>query len=267
MGASAPGQLYPTAVGEPAAWGASTSERPADDKVWQTTKLPNACALSTPGSFHPSNLKALLSPSVQHRFQLTWLPSPTVALPNPLPQPRKIPLLFRKRSSTRKLLLHRPATPFDGYDHLGGGAAAALLELLSVTPICYVTDPGWLYLGVSRTLTLTLLPPVKVGETVRIKAEVLAVGKRLATVKALIRSEEDGAVMVTAEHKIVRSALVSRRAAAVGFSRGISGVKLRWSCVGPTTVEIIRHPELCFHFLVDTMAIRMEGIPTQGEMW
>lgn len=72
-------------------------------------------------------------------------------------------------------------------------------------PTCHSTDPNWIRPGVSRTLTLTFLRPVKLGETVRIETEVLAIGKTLATVRAVIRSEKDGSVMVTAEHGIVRS--------------------------------------------------------------
>lgn len=86
---------------------------------------------------------------------------------------------------------------------LSGGAATTLLDFLTTLPLCHVSDPAWAYLGVSRTLSLTFLRPVPSGQTVRIECEVLGVGRKLATVRATVRSEKDGGVMIVAEHGLV----------------------------------------------------------------
>lgn len=43
------------------------------------------------------------------------------------------------------------------------------------------------------------------GETVRIECEILGIGRAQATVRAVIKSEADGGLMVTAEHGLVRN--------------------------------------------------------------
>lgn len=85
---------------------------------------------------------------------------------------------------------------------LSGGAATTLIDFLTTLPLCHVADPAWAYLGVSRTLSLTFLKPAPAGKTVRIECEVLGVGRKLATVRATVKSE-DGAVLIVAEHGLV----------------------------------------------------------------
>ncbi|SPN97680.1 uncharacterized protein DNG_01193 [Cephalotrichum gorgonifer] len=87
--------------------------------------------------------------------------------------------------------------------NLSGGAAATLLDYLTTLPICLVNSPSWIYLGISRNLSLTFLQPAPLGETVRVDCEVLGIGKRMATIRAEIKREADGTVLVVAEHSVV----------------------------------------------------------------
>ena len=68
-------------------------------------------------------------------------------------------------------------------------------------PLALVSKPGfWYYLGVSRTINTTYLRPIPVGTEIFIECEVVAIGKRLATLSGKMRRATDGALLATCEH-------------------------------------------------------------------
>jgi len=65
-------------------------------------------------------------------------------------------------------------------NNLHGGCTATIFDFTTTTALFPMSKPGfWEYAGVSRTLNVTYLKPVPVGETVIIECEVVSIGKRL----------------------------------------------------------------------------------------
>lgn len=54
--------------------------------------------------------------------------------------------------------------------------------------------------GVTRTLNVTYLRPVPLGETVLVECEVVHAGKRLCALKGVMKRESDGAILTSCEH-------------------------------------------------------------------
>jgi acyl-coenzyme A thioesterase 13 len=80
--------------------------------------------------------------------------------------------------------------PFYGnrMSNMHGGALALVFDMC--TTIC--TGPiarkdFWWFGGVSRKLDVTYLRPVKVGSIIVIECEVLQIGRRLATIRGVVR--------------------------------------------------------------------------------
>lgn len=68
-------------------------------------------------------------------------------------------------------------------------------------PLALVSKPGfWYYLGVSRNINTTYLRPIPVGTEIFIECEVVAIGKRLASLSGKMRRAVDGALLATCEH-------------------------------------------------------------------
>ncbi len=64
--------------------------------------------------------------------------------------------------------------------NLHGGAAATILDDFTTLPIALVRKTGfWEWMGVSRTLSVTLLNAVAEGEEVEVLAELVSIGKRM----------------------------------------------------------------------------------------
>lgn len=94
--------------------------------------------------------------------------------------------------------------PKDNQNRMGnmhGGCTASLFDLCTTLAIGLISKPGfWFYLGVSRTLNCTYLKPIPVGSKIFIECEVTSIGKTLATIRGVMRSQSDGAVLTTCEH-------------------------------------------------------------------
>ena len=82
-----------------------------------------------------------------------------------------------------------------------GGAVALIFDMC--TSMClapFARQDFWLFGGVSRTLNVTYMRPILQGTTVLIECEVLQVGKRLATIRGVMKSKADGRVLCSCEH-------------------------------------------------------------------
>ena len=85
--------------------------------------------------------------------------------------------------------------------NLHGGCAATLFDFCTTMPLTLINKPGfWAYLGVTRTLQVTYIRPVPIGEEVFIECEILHAGKNLATMKGTMRRKRDNAVLCVCEH-------------------------------------------------------------------
>lgn len=85
--------------------------------------------------------------------------------------------------------------------NLHGGCAATLFDYCTTLPLALINKPGfWQSMGVSRTLNVTYMRPVSVGEQVTIQCEVVQVGKKLATLRGVMRRKSDGLLLAACEH-------------------------------------------------------------------
>ncbi|KAH7314072.1 HotDog domain-containing protein [Rhexocercosporidium sp. MPI-PUGE-AT-0058] len=85
--------------------------------------------------------------------------------------------------------------------NLHGGCTSTIFDMCTTAALAPIAQPGfWVFAGVSRTLNVTYIRPVPVGEKVLIESEVVHAGKRLCSLMGVIRRASDGAVMATCEH-------------------------------------------------------------------
>ncbi|KAG9248471.1 putative acyl-coenzyme A thioesterase 13, partial [Calycina marina] len=85
--------------------------------------------------------------------------------------------------------------------NLHGGCAATIFDVCTTTALAPIAKPGyWAYAGVSRTLNVTYIRPIAIGEEIVIESVVVHAGKRLATITGTMRRKSDGAMMATCEH-------------------------------------------------------------------
>lgn len=67
------------------------------------------------------------------------------------------------------------------FNTLHGGATAAIFDICTTIALALVRKEGfWMMAGVSRTLNVTYLEPVHVGEEVEVEATIMKIGKRLS---------------------------------------------------------------------------------------
>jgi acyl-coenzyme A thioesterase 13 len=84
--------------------------------------------------------------------------------------------------------------------NLHGGAASALFDNLSSTALYTIGRPGfWDNLGVTRSLSVRYHRPLPKSTTVRMICHVVAAGKRMATVAAVMETT-DGKVCASCVH-------------------------------------------------------------------
>ncbi|KAH8804995.1 putative acyl-coenzyme A thioesterase 13, partial [Xylogone sp. PMI_703] len=85
--------------------------------------------------------------------------------------------------------------------NLHGGCTATIFDFLTTCALAPIAREGfWAYAGVSRTLNVTYLRPVPLGEEVVIECEVVHAGKRLCALKGVMKRKRDGAVLAICEH-------------------------------------------------------------------
>lgn len=88
--------------------------------------------------------------------------------------------------------------------NMHGGAVAMIFDMC--TTMCaapLATKDFWIFGGVSRTLSVTFLRPVREGVDLTIECEVLQQGQRLSTIRGVMR-DGDGSVLSVAEHNKAR---------------------------------------------------------------
>jgi uncharacterized protein (TIGR00369 family) len=84
---------------------------------------------------------------------------------------------------------------------LHGGCTATIFDICTTLALACVARPGcWDMLGVSRTLNITYMAPVRAGEQVLIACEIVQVGRNLATLRGIITKAEGGQIVATCEH-------------------------------------------------------------------
>ena len=94
-----------------------------------------------------------------------------------------------------------------------GGATALILDVCTSLALVMIWREGfWENLGVSRTLNVTYVKPVREGEEVEVVAEIVAVGKRMCVIRGTMRrvrreregegegEVEGGEVLASCEH-------------------------------------------------------------------
>ncbi|KAI6712749.1 hypothetical protein PZA11_002042 [Diplocarpon coronariae] len=85
--------------------------------------------------------------------------------------------------------------------NLHGGCSSTIFDFCTTAALAPIAQPGfWVFAGVSRTLNVTYIRPIPVGERVLVECEVVHAGKRLCSLKGTMRSEKDGKVLATCEH-------------------------------------------------------------------
>lgn len=85
--------------------------------------------------------------------------------------------------------------------NLHGGCTATLFDYCTTLPLALINRPGyWQFMGVSRTLNVTYMRPVPAGEEVLLECEIVQVGKKLATLRGVMRRKKDKALLAICEH-------------------------------------------------------------------
>jgi uncharacterized protein (TIGR00369 family) len=85
--------------------------------------------------------------------------------------------------------------------NLHGGCTATLFDICTTVALAPIAKPGfWAYAGVTRTLNVTYLRPMVEGEEIILECEVVHAGKRLCTIKGMMKRKSDGAITAICEH-------------------------------------------------------------------
>jgi acyl-coenzyme A thioesterase 13 len=110
------------------------------------------------------------------------------------------PILLDARENFTKWKLTIGSELCNKGGNLHGGAAATILDNLTSTALVTIAREGFLDGGhVSRTITMTYLRPVPLGEEVTVENEVMAAGRNTANVVGKIFNRE-GKLCVTCVH-------------------------------------------------------------------
>ncbi|KAI1506652.1 HotDog domain-containing protein [Biscogniauxia marginata] len=94
----------------------------------------------------------------------------------------------------------------NGVTGVHGGCTASLFDHCTSMVLPLISRPGfWKFLGISRTLNVTYVRPMPVGEPVDVECEVVHAGRRLAALRGVARAaargaEGQGPVLAICEH-------------------------------------------------------------------
>lgn len=92
----------------------------------------------------------------------------------------------------------------NGSGNLHGGAQSMMYDICSSLVLQSIGKRGgWINAGVSRTLTVNYLRPAPEGTEMEMECEVVAAGKTLSMLRAVLRRADNGAVISTCEHNKV----------------------------------------------------------------
>lgn len=108
--------------------------------------------------------------------------------------------------STAKATYTFKVTPFycNGTGTLHGGASSMIFDICtSLTLMAIGKKDVWINGGVSRVLTVNYLRPAPLGEELELETEVVAAGKTMALLRAVMKRARDGAAVCTCEHSKV----------------------------------------------------------------
>lgn len=90
---------------------------------------------------------------------------------------------------------------------LHGAAACLMIDAVThVTQMCALRPQSWLSGGASRSLNVTFLRPVNVGDIVRVEGEVVHAGKAMMALRGNISRTCDSQLCVVGEHDKVMAA-------------------------------------------------------------
>lgn len=85
--------------------------------------------------------------------------------------------------------------------NMHGGAVAMIYDMCTTMCAAPLARPGfWVFGGVSRTLSITFLRPVRPGMRLLIECEILQQGQRLSTITGVMKDADSGVVLSVAEH-------------------------------------------------------------------
>ncbi|KAH8807493.1 HotDog domain-containing protein [Xylogone sp. PMI_703] len=85
--------------------------------------------------------------------------------------------------------------------NMHGGAISLVFDMCTTMCAAPVSRKDfWWFGGVSRTLNVTFLRPIKKGTEIEIFCELLHIGARLAAIRGEIRDASDGRLLAVAEH-------------------------------------------------------------------
>ncbi|PNY28770.1 Acyl-coenzyme A thioesterase 13 [Tolypocladium capitatum] len=85
--------------------------------------------------------------------------------------------------------------------NLHGGAAATLFDFCTTMPLALINRPGfWQHLGVTRTLNVTYMRPARSGEEVIIECHIVQAGKRLSSLRGVMKRKSDGQLLCMCDH-------------------------------------------------------------------
>jgi acyl-coenzyme A thioesterase 13 len=90
-----------------------------------------------------------------------------------------------------------------------GGAVATFLD--NLTSVSLIASKRYFGQGVSRNLRVDFLRPLLVGERVIVEAEILHIGKRVATVRGTIKRKSDGTILAICTQEKLNPDDTSRR--------------------------------------------------------
>ena len=89
----------------------------------------------------------------------------------------------------------------NGSGNLHGGAQAMMYDLCTSLLLMAIGKRDfWINGGVSRVLTVNYLRPAPEGTELELEAEIVAAGKSLSMLRAVLRRASDGAPVSTCEH-------------------------------------------------------------------